>query len=388
MKIVILNGSIPNYDQGLGKVISVMANVLAELGVELEEVKLAYSQIPYFDGMGVQATDSIMERLQSAKGVIFACTAQLFAPNAIMQTFLEFLNCPDYKNILRDKHSLLVVASKDGGERSALDYMAKVVSHLGGYESGRLGLQESLTKEIRGDSQRNPGSVQDVVEKITEDFFRTVRQNRKYIVASDYIKTPPTAIPAAVFNNPAPTPALTSAPALASSPIISQSQLNLNAFTQKQEQDIQELTAMFAQKFSGVAEAPPLQPTPVVAVENHPAQQDAPIKQAQTVEQQSQDLPSSYQPQISSGLSTVIQLSISGNETFDGYLNISDGQCTYTKGLAKNPEVTIISNSNTWKDVLDGKTSAQKAFMLGGLEVKGNFVILTKFDNLFKLQKV
>jgi hypothetical protein len=35
--------------------------------------------------------------------------------------------------------------------------------------------------------------------------------------------------------------------------------------------------------------------------------------------------------------------------------------------------------------VLTRKYTAQKAIMIGGLKVRGNFVLLTKFDMLFKL---
>ena len=572
MKIAIVNGSMPHYDHGLGRVISVVASTLAELGLEIDEVNLGYTQIPYFDGMRAHVMDDIILRLRAASGVILASTAQQFAPNAMMQTFLEFFDCNEYRDALYEKHCLLALVSKLGGERSALEYLARTLCNLGAYESGRIGIQEIHARSITDGPDTAPNSIRDIVEKETEDFYRAIRQNRKYIMPMDISPTngpvdfrlnnnvpmnspvinnghmnpqvinnvpinntpinnvpinnipinnttinnnaptntpvmyqvpntpqqgayppPPknqseqpeqsnqpdqpeinpdrlapdrlaTAAANAYNSSPKPngndingTQAVTPSNSQAVDPSNSPSnnpgnnpaaKLNLDAFTERQEQDIKELTALFSQKYtqpqpnegqySDLPGSQPQAPYQMPNPQHHPLtgyqqpapgnqgqgqglgqfqmpagyyqqsqhpniqhpniqqpninnthqtsfQQSAPQPQLKTIKQLTQNLPHYYQPQMAAGLTAVIQFSITGAETFEGYLTIIDNECDYADGQAGNPEITIISDSNTWQDVLKGKYTAQKAFMIGGLKVRGNFVLLTKFDTLFKL---
>ena len=104
-----------------------------------------------------------------------------------------------------------------------------------------------------------------------------------------------------------------------------------------------------------------------------------------SLKQKTQSLHHYFQPQIANDISVVIQVNISGKENFNGFFVIKNGECSYIEGINPSADVTIISDSIVWDEVLSGKCTLQKAFMLGRLKVKGNFVIISKFEQFFKV---
>ena len=88
---------------------------------------------------------------------------------------------------------------------------------------------------------------------------------------------------------------------------------------------------------------------------------------------------------MASGINITMQVSISGKENFNGFFSIKNRECSYTEGIYPSADVTIISDSAVWEEVLNGKCTLQKAFMLGRLKVKGNFVVISKFEQFFKI---
>ena len=380
MKIAYICGNLPHYDYGIKKLISATQEIFTELGVETTMSDLGVVHPPYYEGETHSSIDGIIENVRTANGVVFICTAQLFAPTALMQSFLEYLEQPEYHDILRDKHCYLMVVSQNGGEKSALRYLSRVVQHFGGYERWQIGLQAHHILEI----DQNP-DLKGIIERETEDFYRAARQNRYYIVPRDYI---------------AGTGILADAPAGQSQSITSLPNIGVNSgiqlrddsFSEQEEKDIDEISRLFSEKYSGKPQGdestttPNATASPILQFDRKDDEMIPPSQPgSKTAKQITQSLPHYFQPQLSAGMKSVIQINISGSEAFEGFLYIHGVECTYSEGTAPAPDIIIMADTDIWLDVLKNKQTAQKAFMMGGLKVRGDFVLLTKFDNLFKL---
>ena len=395
MKIAYVHGSMPYFENMDVKVKEIIKGVFLELESEFCEIDLGRIHPPFFDGESTRAVDGIFERIRQSDGVVFASRTAFFSPSALLMNFLEYLGLPECEGILDEKHVMLVVFSESGGEKSALDALSNVMAHLGAYAVSRVGFRAS---HLDAD-----GLAVEIIGKACEDLYRALRQNRKYLIPQDFGR------PA---NEP---PANRRQAAKVQAP---------DSFTDEQEEDIEELSRLFAQKIrladSPSQAGPKEDASPASADRREESQEKAradghmpvspaattdatvttlaseissalqpdspePPPRAKTAKQVTQSLPHFFQPQLSAGLRAVIQFSITGSEEFAGYLSIHSTECAYTDGTAPAPDIVIMADSGMWQDVLAGKFTAQKAFMVGGLKVRGDFVLLSKFDNLFKL---
>ncbi len=164
-----------------------------------------------------------------------------------------------------------------------------------------------------------------------------------------------------------------------------------NDINQSQEKgnDIKEIAKYFQGKYSPTLsnqEENTQQKNPVINEPLTPKPKEEITPSDKTVSQMTQNLVHYYQPQLGNGLVAEIQLSITGSEQFDGFIRVNNNQCDYFNGWSNNPDVTIVSTDAIWKNILEGQLSSQRAFMTGQLKVRGNFILLSKFDQLFKLQ--
>ena len=374
MKLVYVHGSMPYFENEDSFIRGKIRGVFLELEADVEEVDLGRIHPPFFEGETTRSVDGIVEKLRAADGVIFSARTNLYAPSAVLMNFLEYLNLPEYKGALAKKHIMLVLFSKNGGEKSALNLLNVLVSHLGGFAVCQIGLQSAHLDEANEQSS-------EFIGKVCEDFYRVVRQKRNYIIPQDF-EGEPNFVADPLLNTAMPKPPIK------------------ESFTHEEEQDIEELSRLFSKKFGGPDDAIQTKLTHTnqasklsSAVRKELKEETPtitpptalPAARAKTAKQITQSLPHYFQPQLSAGLRAVIQINVFGEEEFTGHLYIHSTECTYTDGPAPAPDIVIMADSNMWLEVLGGKFTAQKAFMVGGLKVRGDFVLLSKFDNLFQL---
>ncbi|MEH6472861.1 MAG: SCP2 sterol-binding domain-containing protein [Halopseudomonas sp.] len=101
-----------------------------------------------------------------------------------------------------------------------------------------------------------------------------------------------------------------------------------------------------------------------------------------TVAQVMQKLPSKFQPDAASGMSVVFQFLI--DDSLYYCLNIEDQQCQVSQQEHLDPDVTLIMDSQTFIDVIEGDLGGTSAFMSGRLRAEGNMMLATKLTSLFK----
>jgi putative sterol carrier protein/NAD(P)H-dependent FMN reductase len=375
MKITLVYGAVTGADYGLLSAIKYIRKTFEELGESLSDINLIHEDIPYYDGETSSTMKKLVSALKNSDGIIFAFTTNLFAPTACMQNFFEYLSYKTFGECLRDKNLFVITSSRAGGEADALNYAGKLIRSFGGNDAVRLGLTQNLLKDL----EQNP-NISESIEKYAEDYYRIIRQNRKFILPSDAFlvsgKTPE------IFDEDFETLMDYDKKEEMSLDAIEE-KYKFNEFTEKQEEDIREITQFFAGKYKEDLNITPnsnhINNMGLVA-------KTPPPPRLKTVRQMTQSLVHYFQPQLSAGLTAVVQINVFGGEIFEGYLTIVNSECEYAEGSAETPDLTIICDSNIWVEILKGKFSAQKAFMIGQLKVRGNFVLLTKFDQIFKPQ--
>lgn len=95
-----------------------------------------------------------------------------------------------------------------------------------------------------------------------------------------------------------------------------------------------------------------------------------------------QKLPSKFQPEAAEGLKVVFQFLIDDSRYFSLY--IADQLCEVSEEEHPDPDVTLIMDSETFIDVIEGELGGTSAFMSGRLRAEGNMMLATKLTSLFK----
>jgi len=95
-----------------------------------------------------------------------------------------------------------------------------------------------------------------------------------------------------------------------------------------------------------------------------------------------QKLASKFQPDAAQGLSVVFQFVIDDSRYFN--IHIADQQCLVNDLQHPDPDVTLIMDSQTFIEVIEGEVGGTSAFMSGRLRAEGDVMLATKLTSLFK----
>lgn len=380
MEIVSLFGAMLSYDKGLSKVTKLIYSTLKELGITVNETNLGFSSIPYFDGIKSQSVDPIAKSIKASDGIIIATTSSFSMYSSIIQAFFEHLQVNEYKDIFKQKNCMLVVIGNENNSFLPINNLASIINDLGGYDSTRILLDSKFINELP-----NSPLYTEILEKQVEDFYRIVRQKRNFYLPNKEATLNNTH--AFQNNYTEPSPNINKYNDISPSPQRSPSYNSkaIENFNNKQNDDIKEITQFFSLKYKNLDNGNiPTNDKPKL----EPLMPDIPTTtQKKNCKQLTASLVHHFQPQLSNGLVATIQINITGNENFSSYIKIDNIDCFYYDGIADSPTISIISNDKVWTDIITGKVTAQKCFMTGNLKIKGNFILLTKFDQLFNTSK-
>ncbi len=88
------------------------------------------------------------------------------------------------------------------------------------------------------------------------------------------------------------------------------------------------------------------------------------------------------------GVNIVVQFRLSGDEEQISHIIIKDMKCEYNKTPHKNPDVTIIADSNLWLNIINGDIDGDVAYLLKQYEIEGDINIVLQLSKLFNSSAV
>ncbi len=104
-----------------------------------------------------------------------------------------------------------------------------------------------------------------------------------------------------------------------------------------------------------------------------------------TARQLVESMPQYFRPDKAQGVNAVIQYHLTGEGGGDWIIRIADGKCTVEEGVAENPNLVLRMDAQDYVDMVTGKLDGMTAFMMGKLQLDGDFTLATRLTSFFNL---
>lgn len=326
MKINIYYGGRGFIDDPTLFVISKMQEVLQELRVDVERFNLHELK---------NNITTLPQTLKEAEGIILASTIEWYGIGGYMQQFLDSCWLYGDKEKISNIYMCPVVMSTTYGEREGKLNLESAWEILGGLPcSGMCGYIEDIS--LMEDNQKYIS----LIEKITENMYRTVNQKTVSLPASNQ------AIRKMVSRTQI---ELTPQESEQLSQYVSD-----DNYVQRQKEDIQELTSMFRDMLNGGEEE---EDTDIITqFEQH------------------------FKPL--SGFKGIYTLIIAGKKKhLIMKAENADLQCYF--GTTEHSDVELQLERQILNEISSGRMTFQRAFMSGEMKMKGDFKVLRTLDQIF-----
>jgi putative sterol carrier protein len=89
-------------------------------------------------------------------------------------------------------------------------------------------------------------------------------------------------------------------------------------------------------------------------------------------------LPGRFNASKAAGIDVTVQVSITGSNGGDWIVTIKDQTLGVKEGLHPSPNLSLKMTENDYLDLVNHKTSAEKAFFTGKVHFKGNITLALK----------
>lgn len=323
------------YYGGRGLIEDPTLYVMSKLTSVFEEIRVQVTRYNLYEEKNGIAM--LPKTLKEADAVILATNVEWMGIGGLMQQFLDACWLYGDKEKISELYMMPVVMANTYGEKEAELTLVKAWELLGGKCFN--GLSAYVEDHVDFETNKDYSAM---IEKQAEAYYRTVNHKLKVFPSSS------TAIKKTVLRSSS--ISLTPQESEQLSVYVSD-----DSYVKKQKEDIEELTLMFKEMLS----------------QNEGSETQEFIK----------NFRESFQPNNNMTVSYSIHIS-DINKTLILEVNNHRLQCYY--GEKADADVVAKTTHSVMNKLVMGRVTFQGAFMLGELTAKGNFKLVSTFDQIFK----